>query len=87
MTEEKVDSYFANFHIWTSMAHYVAKILGLRPNEILDNWGCAELLVAFGEYLNESALEAYESWQSMYGSKKGKTPPKPRKYIVEFING
>lgn len=67
------------------MAHYVAKTLHIRPNEILDNWGCAELLVAYGEYMNEQALENYNSWNSVYGPNKGKTPPKPKKYIVEFV--
>ena len=69
------------------MAHSVGRILNIRPNDILDNWGCAELLVAFGQYKNEDAYNSYEQWQYSYGNKKGKTPPKPKKYVVEFING
>lgn len=69
------------------MAHYVAKELHIRPNEILDTWGCAELLVAYGEYANETAYENYKSWEAVYGKDKGKTPPRPKKYIVEFVDG
>lgn len=65
--------------LYTSMAHYVGKVLHLRPSEILDTWGCAELLVAYGEYSNEASLEAYEIWKS--GDKKGE---RPEKYHVEF---
>lgn len=61
------------------MAHYVAKVLHIRPNEILDTWGCAELLVAYGEYSNEQSLEAYEVWKS--GGHNGE---RPNKYHVEF---
>ena len=62
------------------MAHYVGKTLHIRPNEILDTWGCAELLVAYGEYANEVSQENYEIWKS--GDKKGK---RPDKYHVEFF--
>lgn len=61
------------------MAHYVGKVLHIRPSEILDTWGCAELLVAYGEYSNEASQEAYEVWKS--GDKKGE---RPDKYHVEF---
>ena len=61
------------------MAHYVGKVLHIRPSEILDTWGCAELLVAYGEYTNESSKEAYEVWKS--GDKKGE---RPEKHHVEF---
>ena len=39
------------------MAHYVGKELHIRPNEILDTWGVPELIVAYGEYANETAYE------------------------------
>lgn len=61
------------------MAHYVGKILHIRPNEILDGWGCAELIVAYGEYSNQSSAEAYEMWKS--GDKKSE---RPDRYHVEF---
>lgn len=69
----------AQFMLYVSMAHYVGKVLHIRPSEILDTWGCAELLVAYGEYSNESSKEAYEIWKS--GDKKGE---RPDKYHVEF---
>lgn len=62
------------------MAHYVGKELHIRPSSILDTWGCAELLVAYGEYSNEASKESYEIWKS--GTKKGK---RPDKYHVEFF--
>lgn len=77
--------YLAEFNLNTHMAHYVAKVLHIRPNEILDTWGVPELLVAYGQYQNEDAAERYANWESFYGSKKGATPPKPRKYAVRFI--
>lgn len=67
------------------MAHYVAKILHQRPNDILDNWTVPELLVAFGEYANEKAKENYESWKSLDNKQRAKTP-KPPEYIVHFHN-
>ena len=62
------------------MAHYVGKTLHIRPSEILDTWGCAELLVAYGEYANEVSQENYAIWKS--GDKKGK---RPEKFHVEFF--
>ena len=61
------------------MAHYVGKVLHIRPSEILDNWGCAELIVAYGQYSNESSSEAYDIWKN--GDHKSK---RPDKYHVEF---
>ena len=65
------------------MAHYVGKLLHIRPNEILDTWGVPELLVAFGEYANESADKNFKEWAAIDPkNRKGKAPPK---YIVQFI--
>lgn len=61
------------------MAHYVGKVLHIRPYEILTTWSCPELLVAYGEYSNEASLEAYEIWK--HGDHKGE---RPEKYHVEF---
>lgn len=86
---ERTESYFARFTIWVHMAHCVAKTLHLRPSEILDNWGCAELMVAFGQYQNEEAYKNWLSWDHIYGSGKSRKgpPERPKKYIVEFIDG
>ena len=66
------------------MAHTVAKILKIRPNEILDEWCAAELIVAFGEYTNEMAQKNYNEWKSLPRESRNKTP-KPEKYFVQFI--
>lgn len=70
--------------MYSQMAHYVAKILHLRPNEILDTWGVPELIVAYGEYANESADKNFHEWKSL-DSKSRQKIPKPPKYIVQFI--
>ena len=67
------------------MAHYVAKVLHQRPNDILDKWGVPELVVAFGEYANEEALRSYENWKQLDSQARAKTP-KPNKYAVYFHN-
>ena len=68
------------------MAHFVGKILHIRPNEILDNWGVPELIVAYGQYANEIADENFRSWDSLHGSGKNvTTPPRPPRYVVRFI--
>ena len=64
------------------MAHYVGKELRIRPNEILDTWGVPELIVAYGEYANETAYENYMQHHYMNSEEK---PPAPKKYAVRFI--
>lgn len=66
------------------MAHYVGKLLHIRPSEILDNWGVPELLVAYGQYANEAANEAYQGW--VIRNTKNHKDEKPPKYIVQFIS-
>lgn len=39
------------------MAYFVAKELGIRPAEILTQWTCEELLVAYGQYVNARTSE------------------------------
>lgn len=65
------------------MAHYVGKLLHIRPNEILDTWGVPELLVAYGQYVNEAADEAYQAWVAR--NTKNHVDEKPPRYIVQFI--
>lgn len=67
------------------MAHYVAKVLHQRPSDILDNWGTAELIVAFGQYANEQSNQSYEDWKSLDKETRAKTM-QPSKYIVYFEN-
>lgn len=76
--------YFADFDLYTYMAHFVAKTLHIRPNEILDTWGVPELLVAYGQYANELADENYQQWKAVHlPDRETKKPPK--KYAVRFI--
>lgn len=67
------------------MAHYVAKVLNIRPNDILDGWSTPELLVAFGQYANEEASKNYNEWKHL-DSKTRATIPKPQEYVVYFHN-
>lgn len=63
------------------MAHFVGKTLHIRPSEILDNWGVAELIVAYGEYANEISEQNYEDWRHMDAKDRGE---KPERYVVKF---
>lgn len=65
------------------MAHTVGEILHIRPNEILDTWGVPELIVAYGQYMNEKANEAYQGWVARHRDKND--DPRPPRYVVRFI--
>lgn len=65
------------------MAHYVAKVLHQRPNDILDTWGVPELIVAFGQYANEQTRQNYEDWKHLDPKSRANTP-KPNEYAVYF---
>lgn len=43
------------------MAYFVAKELKMRPTDILNNWCCEELLVAYGHYINQKSAEYVDS--------------------------
>lgn len=64
------------------MAHYVGKVLHIRPNEILDTWGVPELIVAYGQYANEVSQQNYEEWKSL--SADSRQGERPEEYIVKF---
>lgn len=67
------------------MAHYVAKVLHQRPNDILDKWGAAELIVAFGQYANEESEKNYQDWKNLSAEARAKVE-KPSQYTVRFFN-
>lgn len=69
--------------MYSMMAHAVGEILHIRPNEILDTWGVPELIVAYGQYMNEKANENFQSWVARNSEKKH--DPRPPQYIVRFI--
>lgn len=66
------------------MAHYVGKILKIRPNEILDHWGVPELVVAFGYYAN---LQSDKTWNEINEANKNskKKIPQIDRYAVHFM--
>ena len=65
------------------MAHTVGEILHIRPSEILDTWGVPELIVAYGQYMNEKANENFQSWVAR--NRKNHEDPMPERYVVRFI--
>ena len=67
------------------MAHYVAKVLHQRPNDVLDKWGVAELIVAFGEYSNEEAERNFLEWKGLSTEARSKVE-RPSRYVVRFYN-
>lgn len=82
-SKSKPKTYDPNFNNYTFMAHYVAKILKIRPSDILDHWGVSELIVAYGYYRNEEQLKAYNEVES-YNSNNKKKIPRIEKYAVRF---
>lgn len=66
------------------MAHFVGKTLHIRPYEILTEWGCPELAVAFGYYADEISLQNYEQYKSLDASERAKLGD-VKKYKVKFI--
>lgn len=66
------------------MAHYVAKVLYIRPSDILDTWGVPELIVTYGNYANEQAQKNLDEYNQLDNKDKLKYP-KPPKYAVKFL--
>lgn len=66
------------------MAHYIGRVLHIRPNDILDGWCVPELIVAYGEYANEQADKHFREWlaSKKAGGKVGESPPRK---IVTFV--
>lgn len=67
------------------MTYYVAKVLHMRPLEILENWSYPELIVAYGQYSNEVTEQNYEEWKSLDTESRNKTK-KPKQYNVRFYD-
>lgn len=91
MGQKQVDkneakNYLPELSLYASMAHYVAKVLHQRPNDILDKWGVPELIVAYGQYANEEAEKNYQEWKHLPTEARAKTE-KPQRFAVRFYNG
>ena len=71
--------------MYSTMAHYVAKKLKFRPSEILDNWGVAELIVAYGVYANEESYQNFLEWKNLDKDTKKKVG-KPDEYRLWFYS-
>ncbi len=65
------------------MSHCVAKVLKIRPSDILDSWGVPELLVAYGYYANEDSYSNFLEWKSLDNATKQKVK-KPKEFAVLF---
>jgi len=78
-----VDIYFTKLDTYGHMAQYVGKILKMRPNDILDNWGVAELIVTFGTYRNEESYQNFVEWQALSIETKKKVK-RPEAFAVKF---
>lgn len=59
-------------------------MLHIRPAEILNEWGCEELLVTFGYYANSIAGENYDNYKRLSSEQK-KGMEKPPKYSIVFL--
>lgn len=81
-TTEDINVFFAKMDIYVSMAHFVGKELHIRPTDILNNWCCPELIVAYGEYANEKSYRNYKEWEALDTKNKGK---RPKEYQVKFV--
>ena len=73
-------------NVYTSMAHYVARTLHQRPNDILDRWGVPELIVAYGQYANEEAEKHYQEWKDLPADTRARIEH-PQRYVVRFFDG
>ena len=70
--------------MYGSMANYLAKLLHIRPGEILDTWSVPELIVTYGNYANEQAQKNLAEWKSLDTKQRLKTE-RPPEYAVKFI--
>ena len=80
---DKEETYFAQLDIYSHMALYVGKTLKMRPNDILDYWGVAELIVTFGTYRNEESYQNYLEWKALDMETKKKVK-RPEPFAVKF---
>lgn len=82
-SEKRRYDYGAKLDVWQNMAYFVAKELGMRPIEILNDWSCEELLVAFGVYGNQMSAKAYEMTPKQERRKKQMT--ELDRYVMPFF--
>lgn len=66
------------------MGYAVAKELKLRPFDILKNWTCEELLVAYGVYMNQRSQANFEMMSQQ--DKKRKKVDEMERWAIPFIS-
>lgn len=79
------ETFFADFHLYSFMAHFVGKVLHIRPNEIMSTWGIPELIVAYGQYANETTYKNYKEWESLDRETK-RGIDRPEQWAVRFYS-
>jgi len=74
---------FPELDIYHSMSYFVSEKLGLRPNDVIDNWYVPELIVTFGMMANKESYTSYKQWEGLSEEQKRETK-KPNKHVVIF---
>lgn len=72
---------YGSFDLYSRMAYFLSSKLKIRPNEILDSWGVPELIVTYGQIVNEIAQKNYATWEV------SKTGDMPKRFYVRFYSG
>ena len=52
---------------------------------ILNEWGCAELIVTFGQLANEESFQEYQAYQNASSEARAKVKKPPKEYIMKFM--
>ena len=65
------------------MGYSVAKELHLRPLEVLSEWTCEELLVAFGVYMNQKSQANFEMMNAQ--ERRKKRIDEMERWVIPFI--
>ena len=81
--DDSEETYFVKLDSYSHMAQYVGKALKIRPNDILDHWGVAELIVTFGSYRNEETYRNFLEWKALDMETKKKVK-RPEPFAVKF---
>ena len=63
---------------------FVAEVLHIRPNEILDKWNVPELIVVFGNKKKKKAHQNFAEWNGLDPKQKIKAE-RPPEYAVKFL--
>lgn len=75
---------FALHDPYTFMAYFLEEHIGVESYKILNEWGLCELIVSYGNHLNNQTFKNYLEWEQLHksGEKVGR---RPNKVAVKFI--